>query len=152
GTQALIPQASALYEKANTYYQKAIAKAPNDVDPGVYVNDMIALNLLGRPADAAAVGAKATTIPALKDKSAVWTQYAEALEASGKHTEALAALDEAAKDPKASRVFVRRGSWELQHGNLDAARTAFKTAIERQELPADDIAKTIFAVAYNEKY
>jgi len=28
----------------------------------------------------------------------------------------------------------------------------FKTAIERNELPADDIAKTIFGVAYNEKF
>jgi tetratricopeptide (TPR) repeat protein len=146
------PAAAALYEKANTYYQKAIAKSPNDVDAAVYVNNMIALNALNRPADAVAVGAKATSIPSMKDKSAVWIQYAEALEASGKHPEALAALDEAAKDPKATRVYVRRGGWELQHGNVDAARAAFKTAVERNELPADDIAKTIFAVAYNEKF
>jgi tetratricopeptide (TPR) repeat protein len=152
GGKEMPPAAIALYEKANTYYQKAVAKSPNDVDAAVYVNNIIALNQLNRPAEAAAIGEKAIAIPANKDKSAIWTQYAEALEAAGKHTEALAALDEAAKDPKASRVYVRRGGWELQHGNVDAAREAFKTAVERNELPADDIAKTIFGVAYNEKF
>jgi tetratricopeptide (TPR) repeat protein len=140
-----------LYDKAIGYYQKAIELKPKDVDPGVYTNLIIALNQAGRPADAVTAGQQATQ--AFGDKSAIWTQYAEALKSSGRIPDALAALDSAlAKDAEAPRIFVRRGGWLLESGNLEGARAAFQQAVQRNELPADDIAKTIFGVAYNEKF
>src|SRR5690606_2632729 len=80
-----------------------------------------------------------------------WLAYAESLKETGDLDGAISALESAAaKDPEA-RVYGRIAVWLIQAGRVTDAAAPARQAVQRGEIPGDEIARPIAGIGYNEK-
>jgi len=147
----LSPAAAGFYEKAIGYFDRVLESQPDSLQPNLTVQYVNALTQLGRTQEAAGRGAEFVRLQ--PDNVQLWVAYATALNEAGRLSEALAALDSVlAKDPSAPNVRARRAQWILQSGQIDAAKTAFRSAVEADEITADQAARSFLAIGVNDKF
>jgi tetratricopeptide (TPR) repeat protein len=86
------------------------------------------------------------------DDAQLVSAYATALHSAGRTDEALAMLDRVERiDPEFRQLNARRGTWQLQAGNLSAAAASLRRAVERDEINADELAQRIAAMGFNQR-
>jgi tetratricopeptide (TPR) repeat protein len=147
------PEALELYEKALGYYRQVFEAQGGEADTLMLRNLISTLVVLDRHAEAVEMGGQ--IVQAKPDNASLWSTYADALEKSGRLTEALAALDSVlARDPDYQNVYSRQVMWFTRAGQLERVAEAFRKAAARQgrELEPDALARNVLSYGYTEKF
>lgn len=147
-------ESKALLEKALNYYEPVFASKGSEVSATVLRNMLQAYRRLDQNTLAVDFGQKA--VAAHPDDAQLLSAYADALNNAGRRDEAIAALNRVLEiDPNyEGGINGRRGMWLLQSGDLAGARSAFKIAIDRNELTEqqqDQLAQQVAKAGYDDK-
>ncbi|HEX7088595.1 MAG TPA: tetratricopeptide repeat protein [Longimicrobiales bacterium] len=148
------PEALQLYEKALGYYRQVFEAEGSEADTLMLRNLISTLVVLDRHEEAVEMGSQ--ILQARPDNASLWSTYADALEKSGRLTEALAALDSVlARDPDYEMVYSRQVMWFTRAGEIERVEEAFRQAVARgegRELEPDALARNVLSYGYNEKF
>jgi tetratricopeptide (TPR) repeat protein len=77
--------------------------------------------------------------------------YGVALKEAGRVDEALAALDKAAAADPEAQVNKQKMAWLVEAGQVEAAAASARAAIEKGEMPAEEVVRYIAGTGWNEK-
>lgn len=139
-----------LYDVAVQYYQRVYDQRGAETDPAILRRMIQALVQTERTPQAITLAEQ--FVQTHSSDAGLWDVYANALNAAGRTSDAIAALQRLAElDPEA-RVNARQALWLARAGNFSGARAAFERAVQRGETTGDDAAEAIFGVGYNQHY
>lgn len=148
-------RADSLAMVALSYYQKYATAKDTAADPNVVKNMILIMSAHNQGAQAAQVAQKYLAMKHQdKDQAGLWSAYADALKDQGNMSQALAALDSAAAYDKTGElpVYIKRGQWLAERGQLAAAKAAFQQAIQRGKLKSGDAASLLISIGLRDHY
>jgi tetratricopeptide (TPR) repeat protein len=148
GDQELLPvEAAELFRAALASYDKVYAAKGAETDVGQLRSMMAAHSRLQDYEGAISLGER--VLQTHPDEPIIWSYYADALQKTGKVTEAVTALERVlALDPAYPNAVARQAQWLFEQGRQDDAVAALRQGVQRGSLSSDDAALRVFAVAY----
>jgi tetratricopeptide (TPR) repeat protein len=142
------PQVRQMYEKGLAYFDRVYADRAGETEVSTLQQMMAAYVALGQNDRAIAFGQRATQT---HDDAQLWLNLARALHTAGRVPDAVAALERVERiDANTRGIAGLRAQWMLSQGNLAGARTAFRQAVERGEIPSDQAAAMIAGHGWNQ--
>lgn len=135
------------------YYQKLVNQKDTAADPAVVKNMLLIMSTHNQAPQAVQLGAKFTSANATWHKdAALWSAYADALNAAGQTQNALAALDSAAAfDTKGDLpVYAKRGQWLAEKGQIAAAKASLAQAVQRGKVKGDEAANLMLGYGFKQ--
>ncbi|MBR9990990.1 MAG: tetratricopeptide repeat protein [Gemmatimonadetes bacterium] len=142
--------ANAYFNKAITYYGRAVDIKGDTADATVLRNLMLAYKNVGNQPQALAMGQRAT---ANSEDGQTWLVYSDVLRDAGRTNDALAAMDRAARlDPTLPGIAFRKAAMLLGEGQIDQAVAAVRAGLASNSIQTDqaeNIAQMIAVRGYN---
>lgn len=149
GASASVTDTAAIQTAVEAFARVLEAKG-DSVQPQLLTNTIAAHRLIGDLQGALEFSDRA--LERFPDNTQLWSLRADALADMERYEEAVASVDEVvARDEDYRNAYQKRGMYNLQAGNQDAAVEDFRSAVERGSNP-DEVANRLFSVAYNEHF
>jgi tetratricopeptide (TPR) repeat protein len=137
----------ALYERSNTYFERVYREKGAETEIETLRNMLAVYNELDKLDEAVAFAERVTQ--SHPDDAALWLTLAQIREKMGDIPQAVAALDRAERiDPELPQLALRRAVWQLQAGNLADAIPAYRRAVQRGEIGANEAVQNVAGTAY----
>jgi tetratricopeptide (TPR) repeat protein len=145
------PEAQGYYREAINAYEKVFEGEGAETPVGHLRNIIAAYIQLDEVASAVEVGARVLQTHAQED--VLWSIYADALQRNEQLDEAITALDRVREiNPSHPSAMLRQGNWLIQAGRIEDAVAVLKEAVADDPARADQVARMIFADAYQKGY
>ena len=145
------PEAQGYYREAINAYEKVFEGKGAETPVGHLRNIIAAYIQLDEVASAVEVGARVLQTHAQED--VLWSIYADALQRNDQLDEAITALDRVREiNPSHPSATLRQGNWLIQAGRIEDAVAVLKEAVADDPARADQVARMIFADAYQKGY
>ncbi|HIC53203.1 MAG TPA: tetratricopeptide repeat protein, partial [Gemmatimonadetes bacterium] len=145
------PEAQGYYREAINAYEKVFEGKGAETPVGHLRNIIAAYIQLDEVASAVEVGARVLQTHAQED--VLWSIYADALQRNEQLDEAITALDRVREiNPSHPSATLRQGNWLIQAGRIEDAVTVLKEAVADDPARAEQVARMIFADAYQRGY
>ncbi len=141
------PEAADYYRQAIDAYKKVFAAKGADTPVSELRSIIAAYIQLGQTEDAISMASE--VLKTHPQEAAIWSMYADALQRTGKLTEATTALDKAIEiDPSNTTYALRKSKWLVDAGRIDEAVASLKALATADPTQADGAARMLFADAY----
>jgi tetratricopeptide (TPR) repeat protein len=144
-------QITVLYQTAAEAYERVFDVHADTTDAQILERLVIAQFKLGQMDEAIALGRRATQ--AMPENAAIWEAYSRALEEAGRADEALAAIERTQQLGRATPALTQRAAMlQLRRGNVGAAISSLRTAVQSGDIQASDAWRIMFRHAHQDKF
>jgi len=149
GNNEMTAEAAELYRESIVSYNVVYAAKGGEVPVAQRRNVVSALQRLDQMDEAQTTLAEA--LQTWPDEAQLWSVNADVLKRLDRLDEALVALDKVKQlDPEYPNVLARKGMWQLEAGQTDAAVATLQQAVASGEQDGDRIANIMFGSGHTE--